>query len=275
MQFEAYFDESGDDGHFPIMAVGGYLVEQRKARLMEAAWKLVLDEHGIPYFHMVDCAHEPPGGVCEGMGKKDRIQLQTKLISLIIKYVEFGIVCACPTKNYDWNVDPYSHCVSNVALGLHSVLTYKGITPDRYSLSLFYEHGHKHGGKAREYFINKQTVFTNFNFSFINKNCSGIVQAADILVWQYSKFIKDKVLSDRNTRKDFRELMKMRTLFLNVVPRGNTVMLTPFYNDSLDSPIDEKHIKEIYSNKFTATDLVIYGKRAALEVANWKKFNGK
>ena len=55
--WEAYFDESGDDGGFPIMTVGGYLVKPSNARRLERKWRRLLRKYKLPYFHMVECAH--------------------------------------------------------------------------------------------------------------------------------------------------------------------------------------------------------------------------
>ncbi|ESY05216.1 hypothetical protein X753_16040 [Mesorhizobium sp. LNJC399B00] len=47
MRLEAYIDESGDDGGFPIQIVGGYVVRPEDARFVETAWAAVLESMAI------------------------------------------------------------------------------------------------------------------------------------------------------------------------------------------------------------------------------------
>jgi hypothetical protein len=54
---EAYFDESGTHDNSPIMCIAGYLFDKENCQALDLAWKTVLDEYELPYFHMVDCAH--------------------------------------------------------------------------------------------------------------------------------------------------------------------------------------------------------------------------
>ncbi len=41
LMYEFYIDETGDDGGFPILGVGGYLIRSDYARLMEREWQAV------------------------------------------------------------------------------------------------------------------------------------------------------------------------------------------------------------------------------------------
>lgn len=55
--FEAYLDESGTDDGSPAVAVGGYFMRTEEAARMDRAWRAVLAQYRLPFFHMVDCAH--------------------------------------------------------------------------------------------------------------------------------------------------------------------------------------------------------------------------
>jgi hypothetical protein len=87
--FEGYFDESGDFEEEPkIFCVAGYFIDAERAKLMDERWGAVLEEHAIPYFHMVDCAHGVEA--FENKGKDERIVIETKMIGLIKEYTASG-----------------------------------------------------------------------------------------------------------------------------------------------------------------------------------------
>jgi len=246
--YEAYFDESGDDGGFPLLALGGYIVRPAAARALERHWSSVLKKYDIPYFHMKECAHEPPSGVLTGMPKERRIALQTELIALINRYVEAAIVCATPLNRFeatDTVVEPYTYCVHNVATLVQSYIEIRH--GESYNLSLFYENGHKHGYKAYKYFQEKKDS-TRISFSFIDKQSSGMIQAADIIVWQYAKFVKDKALSNRKTRADFRILAQKYGLYCHSFQIKGKILLAFLSSDEVDIPDALILLKQIFSD---------------------------
>lgn len=56
-KWEAYFDESGDDGRSTEFVIRGYILTSENARMMEAEWNGMLGRYGVSAFHMVDVAH--------------------------------------------------------------------------------------------------------------------------------------------------------------------------------------------------------------------------
>src|SRR5690606_41984311 len=58
-----------------VLAVGGYLIRSDRAARMERKWKAALSRYGVPYFHMVDCAHG--NGVFQSLSKQQRVEIQT------------------------------------------------------------------------------------------------------------------------------------------------------------------------------------------------------
>jgi len=52
---EAYFDESGTHHGSADICIAGYLFEKDKAADLDAVWQRMLQENGLPFFHMVDC----------------------------------------------------------------------------------------------------------------------------------------------------------------------------------------------------------------------------
>jgi hypothetical protein len=53
---EAYFDESGTHQGSPVLCVAGYVFEKDNARKLSAEWAHMLEEYGLKYFHMKECA---------------------------------------------------------------------------------------------------------------------------------------------------------------------------------------------------------------------------
>jgi hypothetical protein len=54
--FETYFDESDSHKGASALCVAAYLFEKEACKALDLEWKAVLDEFGLPFFHMVDCA---------------------------------------------------------------------------------------------------------------------------------------------------------------------------------------------------------------------------
>lgn len=110
----AYFDESGDlTDPQKVFCVAGYFIQSDAAEAMDSEWDRVLNEHGLPYFHMVDCAHG--NGVFAGKSKDERTEIVCKLIDLIKKYTLEGFSALAKEDEFeisDKNPDVYSSCVS-------------------------------------------------------------------------------------------------------------------------------------------------------------------
>ena len=80
-QYEAYIDESCNDDRNPlILVVGGYIFRSSETTIIDAAWKGVLDQFGIPLFHMKDVA--PCNGIFKPLGMEKCDQLAGQIIEL-------------------------------------------------------------------------------------------------------------------------------------------------------------------------------------------------
>jgi Protein of unknown function (DUF3800) len=257
ISYEAYFDETGDDGGFPIIAVGGYIFESWAARKLESRWQAVLAEHDLPYFHMVDCAHG--SGLFTKLTLPDRIKLQTRLMNLIVAYVSCGIVCAAPLKRFNGANElgkPYEFCVDQCVFSLSVILNARhGI--GGWKLSCFYEDGHKHSGLARARFEHNRKTYPNVDsLKHVAKESSGMVQAADILVWQFAKFTKDAANSMRPIRKDFLSLLRSPLFFPHIYPHeGKHFSMWYWNSSSILHPDARLQAKNLYDNSLSNLDL--------------------
>ena len=145
---EGYFDESGDFDEDPkVFCIAGYFIGEQQAREMDAAWGAVLEEHDLPYFHMVDCAHG--NGIFKGRKKEECIAVETKLIGLIKKHTYWGFAALTKAEHFkesEKNPDMYSASVDLCITGLYSVLELHNSHHD--GIAYFFETGHDNRGKA-------------------------------------------------------------------------------------------------------------------------------
>jgi hypothetical protein len=144
-EFKAYFDESGCHDGSSVLAVGGYLIRSDRAARMERKWKAALSRYGVPYFHMVDCAHG--NGVFQSLSKQQRVEIQTRVIDLIKKHAALGFVTVANPRRFSEVApipDIYTFCVNACLMGICAWFSDK---PDA-KIEFIFESGHKNGRKA-------------------------------------------------------------------------------------------------------------------------------
>jgi hypothetical protein len=209
VMFEGYFDESGSFEEGPgVFCIAGYHIEAEQARLMDAAWRQVLREHDIPFFHMVDCAHR-----AEAFKAKDVaecIDIETKLIALIKKHTIAGFSALANVNNFQLSPkypDEYSACVESCVVGLASFLDLQRL--DARDTAYFFESGHKNKGRAYQH-VAQRIEEMGASITFAGKEQVCLLQAADLLAWQSTKYVKDRMSGARGPRKDFLSLMEHR-----------------------------------------------------------------
>jgi hypothetical protein len=237
---EGYFDESGDlDTDDKIFSVSGYFLSSEAAKVMDEKWRAVLVEHEIPYFHMVDCAHEPPGGVFVGKSKEERSLIVKKLIALIKGHTLEGISILARAFSYHGPLkdEPnlYSQCAAACAQAMQQFIYTHRIEG---SIAYFFESGHKHKGSAYNY-IAEKIKRPEDSLTFACKTQVPLLQAADLLAWQSRKYAKDYFYPrvdnkepTRAARKDFQSLMEHAHTFLHLGIGGKNGMgieLWPMY----------------------------------------------
>lgn len=224
VMFEGYFDESGSFEEEPgVFCISGYFIEAEQARLMDAAWRDVLREHHIPFFHMVDCAHGAEA--FEDMEVQERIEIATKLIALIKKHTVSGFSALAYAKHFHLSPkypDEYSACVDSCIVGLESFLDLHRL--DSKNTAYFFESGHKNKGLAYQH-VAKKIEQLGASITFAGKEQVPLLQAADILAWQSTKYVKDRMSGARGPRKDFLSLMEHRhSLLYQTVQNGEMTL---------------------------------------------------
>ena len=113
---------------------------------MDQEWAAVLDEHRIPYFHMVDCAHG--AGVFKDMAVEERSEIAKKLIGLIKQYTLEGFATFATADTYalaHGDKDAYTVFAAGCVHALQMFLKTSRIDGD---IAYFFESGHKSKGSA-------------------------------------------------------------------------------------------------------------------------------
>lgn len=207
VMFEGYFDESGDFEAVPkVFCISGYFMRQEDAKALDSAWQQVLDEYELPYFHMVDCAHgNPPFEKLKEEGRC--VEAEKRFIDLIKKYTLEGFSVVANGDHFDptpEDPDIYSTCVSACLSALDVFLKSHRIDGQ---IAYFFESGHKNKGRAYSH-VAAQINKSGASLTFADKKQIRLLQAADLLAWQTTKYVKDRLSRKRPPRKDFMSLME-------------------------------------------------------------------
>jgi hypothetical protein len=201
--YEGYFDESGDFEEEPkIFCVSGYYLESEQAKAMTAEWKQLLETHGIPYFHMVDCAHGNPP-----FKGKNCVEIATQCIALIKKYTLYGFSVVSKAEYFtasDRRPDEYAMCVDACIGALRGFLDTNRLDGE---IAYFFESGHKSAGMVYNMFA-RRVEADGASITFESKLKVPLLQAGDLLAWQTRKNTQDTMRNIRPPRKDFLALME-------------------------------------------------------------------
>jgi hypothetical protein len=216
---ETYFDES-EEGH--ILSVSGYLFKKESAGKLSAEWNAVLAPHGINIFHMVDCAHGL-GEFAHLKERKDvRIQIQKDLFEILKLRMEAGYSTSFDLRfshllPHAMNlgidiVSPYSLCCY---FGLMFARRWAETKHYKGKIAYFFEAGHKNAGEAdkimREIFGSPEKLDIYYRYAghaFLRKEDAVPLQCADILAWQWRKYLSDLSRGKTKPRADLWSLLE-------------------------------------------------------------------
>lgn len=190
---EAYFDESGTHGGSPFLCVAGYLFEANKARSFDVEWRAMLADFDLPYFHRAPCeAGDPPFDKLDDVLRR---AIRTRAIGIILKHVTHGLVVALDPRAYERIVpkhthvgDAYTFCATSI---FNSVKEWGDRRRFHGKIAYFFEAGAKNQRTANELMAAKaasergQAWYRYQSHTFLQKEHSTPLQAADVLAWHY------------------------------------------------------------------------------------------
>lgn len=223
----AYFDESigkarfhdrrdGSERVLNTLCIAGYLVEAERAKRLSDDWQAVLDEFGLPYFHMVDCAHG--NGVFGALSKRDRTQVAARMIGNIKRWTYRGIgmslnvsqFYALMPPEHPFIRTPYTLCFHAMTGGVQNWIK-ENKFPEK--VAFFFEAGHASQSEANrlmQIIVSDSELRKNLHYAghaFVPKEDSAGVQAADLLAWQFNRETRRQIENEpRPPRKDFESL---------------------------------------------------------------------
>lgn len=215
MSWSVFFDESESKDPW-LFCVAGYIFERDTCNAMEAPWTALLEEFGVPFFHMVDCAHGAKS--FKVLSRESRITLQTKIFDLVKAHMKMGLCVSFDMRNCDLlaqinfpgiSKGPVDHytlccywCISEVARQAHLERMHGDIT-------YFFEAGalHQRFAAALLADVFRSRRYRYGGHHFVTKTASAGIQAADILAWQWLKDRK-RELHRQPMRRDLASLLQ-------------------------------------------------------------------
>lgn len=184
---------------------------------MAGEWARVLKKYDLPFFHMVDCAHGNEHFA--SLTRAQRIEAETALIGIIKRRAAHGFAVSVDLAAYqelmpDWGPakSPYAFCARCVIDEIGKWFSRSGF---RGKSTYFFEAGHASRSEASKVveaaLTNPLSALHNVHYgyaahSFIPKQGSAAVQAADLLAWQWATEVKHR-MTGRPRRKDFASLL--------------------------------------------------------------------
>lgn len=206
---EAYFDETNTHLEASMHSMAGYVFEKDKAVLLQNEWQPMLNKFGLPFFHMVECAHG--NGLFKGISRENRILIETNFIELVEKYAETGIAVSFDNRKFKatFGENEFIRDYFSFFCGLcmAAVRSHTDKRPDVEGVAYFFERGNANQASAESYIQRAMAspsvceAHKYSNHAFIPKEHCAAIQAADMLAWLHGKAIKD--LGVRPTRKDY------------------------------------------------------------------------
>lgn len=221
---EAYFDESCTNGQDVVQSISGYLFETKAAQSLSRCWVNTLRKYELPYFHTVECAHRSKTfqKYRDSDDKNTPSMIAREFIDLIKAHGPLGIsVMFNPLSFRGAGEDEYMKRYNDLYVQAVSIAAKFSMSflINEAKISMTLEAGHASQGLAqqalndfRQNDINKERVL---NASFESKVNSPLLQAADILAWQSTTYVKGW-RNGREIRKDFASLLEVPHTFFHV-----------------------------------------------------------
>jgi hypothetical protein len=213
---ESYFDETNTHKGDDRLCIGGYIFLKEAAEQQTAEWGELLAKWNLPYFHMVDCAHNV--GVFEHLTKDECDFAAREAIAIIKSTASAGICMTVLESEYDEIVpsvkffgSAYDALARHITSGVASWIEKANFEGQ---MHYFFEAGVASENNA-SYCIMRMMSDPEIGrdarysgHSFVRKECSPGVQAADILAWHAGQDCK-RALAGKPKRRDFESLSEI------------------------------------------------------------------
>lgn len=211
---EAYFDETETADSRPIFAIAGTIFRKEEAIRQAKEWSSLLEKWGLPAFHMTDCALGQ--GHFKALSPTERDLAAREAIGIIrgtvaaYVYVTVEIEVLTVEAKVLRRFSPYEWCAISIP---PLVANWCLRNTDIESVHYFFEAGAKGQSKAGFRIAEmledeeRRDVCKFAGLSFVKKECSSAVQAADIIAWHTGKDAK-RSFAGEPMRKDLAALLE-------------------------------------------------------------------
>lgn len=267
----AYFDESGTDAKSGVLCVAGYIFLEEMVGPFEAEWTAMLEKYGLPFFHMVDCAHGT--GVFRAITAEQRIEAQKEAIKLTRKYACKGIALSIDKAAFPkigiggkkiWTT-PYTFLCGQVLYGVRDWANETGFDGE---IEYVFESGADGEVKAVDETVNAllgtaevRKIFRYGRHVYAKKKEALPLQSADLLAWHWFTHNR-RIREGKNKRADFKNLIG-----LTIDPHHYDATSIEYWQ-AIQGPI----MKQVFRREDTHTSLsVLFG---ALGRARYKEGRG-
>ena len=212
---EAYFDESQSHTGNPFLCVAGCVFKPKQAIAFDGDWRKMLDDFDLPYFRMSAC--EARAEPFEHLEREVRIAIQGRAARIINEHILHGVVVSVDPEEYMKITpphpliarQPYTFCVYGSFIAVR-----QRANADKYDgkIAYFFEAGQEHQEETdrlmREYMSapDSQETFRYQSHSFVKKQDSMLLQAADFLAWHCATNFQ-RTESSGYSRDDFVEFV--------------------------------------------------------------------
>lgn len=216
MLAESYFDETNTHKGAERLCVGGYVFHKEAAERQASRWVELIDKWRIPYFHMVDCAHNT--GVFGHLNETECDLAAREAIQIIKDTASTGI-CVTVSESEYLEIVPqlkfygsaYDACARDVITGVSAWIDATGF---KGAMHYYFEAGTETENNAswsilqvmKEPELKESARYEGH--SFVPKIRSPGVQAADILAWHAGQDCK-RALRGQRMQKDFESLCEI------------------------------------------------------------------
>ena len=218
--FKTFFDESGSHVGSPVLCLAGYVLSVDQATRLEQEWKSLLDEFGLEYFRMSECAHLTGEFKRLGINRQQAIEIEIRAIGIIKRRVEHGFAVTVDESKYNTVMrehdpdeligDAYGHCFS---LCFYAVSHWMDTRNVDGLIAYYFESGHasqsQSGQMMGRMFENQKMREKHryLSYGFADKVHVRGLQAADLLAWQWATDYKRRLRSQRR-RLDLNSLLE-------------------------------------------------------------------
>jgi hypothetical protein len=213
----AYFDESGTDAKSTILCVAGYIFLEENAVAFEVEWKKMLEKYGIPFFHMVDCAHGT--GYFKALSPVHRIEIQKEAIALTKRYASKGIALSIEKSAFPdvgplklWST-PYTFLCGQVLYGVQLWADEAGFEGEiEYVFEAGADGEKKSVAETTNALLSSDDTRKLFRYSkhtHATKTEAVQLQCADLLAWHWFTHQR-RTQEGKGKRADFKNLIGLR-----------------------------------------------------------------